>query len=499
MAGGRDARTARVVLAVCVIAMFTPGSPSAKIRQPILAGLWYPENAAGLRADVERYLGAGGDADPAVRALIVPHAGYQFSGPTAARGFSAVRGRAFDRVVLLGPSHTLGFAGAALPEEVAWRTPLGDLPIDLEAVARLEKRKGFSVLPRAHAREHCLEIELPFLQVALAPGFRIVPIVVGQLDEGLREEVAAGVREILDDASLLVVSSDFTHYGPNYGYVPFRDSIPERIRDLDEGAIRAIEALSPGRFLDYVERTGATICGMQPIGVLLTIFEESGGKVETLGYARSGDLLDDFDNSVSYASLALAPSPAPRPLDAGEQSFLLDLARETIRARLAGEPDPPIEISGRFAGDSPLRQPRGLFVTLTIDGRLRGCMGNIAGTEPLAEGTRRQAIVAAFEDPRFPELSAGELDRVAIQISALTPLVEAAGPHEIEVGRHGVVIEKRGRRALFLPQVAVEQGWDRETLLRQLCLKAGLDQEDWVRGARFETFEAQVFGEPHDR
>ncbi|MBD3161036.1 MAG: AmmeMemoRadiSam system protein B, partial [Candidatus Eisenbacteria bacterium] len=307
MVGGRGARIVRVVLATSFVIMTISGSSSAKIRQPILAGAWYPRDAADLRGDIERYLAAGGKPDPKVRAVIVPHAGYQFSGPTAGRGFATVRGRTFDRVILLGPSHTLGLSGVALPDEDAWRTPLGDQPVDRAAIGTLLERKGFAVLPRAHAQEHCLEIELPFLQVALEPGFRILPMVVGQLDDDLRAEVAAGVRALLDATTLVVVSSDFTHFGPNYGYVPFRDSIPDKIRELDEGAIRAIHRLDPEEFLDYVDDTGATICGMQPIGVLLTLFAESGGKVETLGYARSGDLLDDFSNSVSYAAVVLKP------------------------------------------------------------------------------------------------------------------------------------------------------------------------------------------------
>jgi AmmeMemoRadiSam system protein B/AmmeMemoRadiSam system protein A len=484
--------------------MMISGDSLSGAREPTLAGRWYPGDPARLRETIRSYLADGSASKEKVTALIVPHAGYRYSGPTAGKGFAAVQGRAFDRVVLLGPSHRVHIEGAALPDDDAWRTPLGDVEIDRDAIAELRGHRGFEIFPAAHAQEHCLEIEIPFLQVALAPGFKIVPIVIGQVSNALCSTLAAGIDGIVDERTLIVVSSDFTHYGSNYGYVPFRKNVPEEIERLDRGAIESIENLAAREFHEYVSRTGATVCGAAPIRVLLTLLRDSEARVTTLDYSRSGDLMGDYTNSVSYAAIAFAPpsEPGTQPekrarkfVNDQEQGFLLKLARETILAKLEGSAPPSFQAAGKFPTDSPLHEVRGVFVTLTRHKRLRGCMGNILGTHPLAEGVAVQASVSAFDDPRFPPVSQDEMDEIDIEISVLTPLASVAGPDEIEVGRHGVMLEKRGYRAVFLPQVATEQGWDRDTFLSQLCRKAGLGPDDWRSGAKLEVFEAQVFGE----
>ena len=503
MAGHRATWGVLPLLAV-VLAMMNPGNSAGGVREPILAGSWYPGDPEQLRETVRSYLDDGSTGDEKIVALIVPHAGYRYSGPTAGIGFAAVQGQTYGRVILLGPSHRIPLEGAALPDDDAWRTPLGDVEIDRSAIAALKSLRGFKVFPAAHAQEHCLEIEIPFLQVALAPGFKVVPIVVGQLNDRLCANLAAGIEKIVDDNTLIVVSSDFTHYGTNYSYVPFRKNVPEEIERLDRGAIASIEKLAPEEFHDYVSRTGATICGAAAIRILLTILKNSRATVTTLSYARSGDLTADFTNSVSYASIAFAlPSepnrhtePATRKFaTAQEQEFLLELARETILAKLRGNPLPSIQVADEFPANSPLHEVRGVFVTLTKHSRLRGCMGNIMGTHPLIEGIAVQAQISAFDDPRFSPVGPDEMDEIDIEISVLTPLTPVSGPDEIEAGRHGVLIEKRGYRAVFLPQVATEQGWDRDTFLSQLCRKAGLGPDEWRSGAKLEVFEAQVFGE----
>jgi AmmeMemoRadiSam system protein A len=230
--------------------------------------------------------------------------------------------------------------------------------------------------------------------------------------------------------------------------------------------------------------------------------------------------MGDFTNSVSYFAIAFLPpataegdgsnvdglrragsSPAsegPRKLNEREGSYILKLARETIAAALRGAKSPAIEVPDEFPSDSPLREVRGVFVTLTERGDLRGCIGSIIGVEPLAKGVAHQAMNSAFHDPRFPALRPEELDGIEIEISVLTPPTRVPGYEAIEVGRHGVVIEKDGYRAVFLPQVAPEQGWDRETMLSHLCRKAGLGPEEWRRGAKFEVFEAQILEEKQE-
>ncbi len=518
-----------------------PAGASDVTRAPILAGSWYPASPPALRDTVGAYLdgaerklaSVAAPRSDAPVAILAPHAGYVFSGRTAALAYSRVRGRRYDRVILLAPSHRVAFDGGALPDAGAFATPLGDCPVDREAIAALSRARDFAVEPRAHAREHAIEIQLPLLQVALEPGFRIVPIVIGSLNDDSMERMRRDLAPLLGPGTLLVVSSDFTHYGPDYGYVPFPPSdAPTRLPALDDGAIEAILAMSPDRFAAYGKSTGITICGAEPIQLALSLLSRtetrsgggtgagSGVEAERLGVARSGEMLSDWTNSVSYVAIALYRSRPGDPgekgaamqatpedstpetrekLDSLERSFLLDLARRTVDAAVRGRPLPEARAPAALAGSPLLDSPRGVFVTLTERGRLRGCIGSILPVDPLMEAVLHQAGNAALRDPRFYPVTIDELDRISIEISVLTPLREVPDARSIEIGRHGVLLTKRGRSAVFLPQVAPEQGWDRETMLRELCHKAGLSGDDWREGARLEVFEAQVFSEEEAR
>jgi MEMO1 family protein len=495
------------VLFAALAALLAPCAARGEpiMREPILAGSWYPGDPTELKSTVEEFLANGGAPDDRTMAVVAPHAGYVYSGATAGKAFAAVRGRKVDRVILLGPSHRAAFNGGALTGVDAWKTPLGSVSLDRPAIDALAKRRGFRTNDAAHAREHSLEIEVPFLQVALQPGWKLIPIMIGQLDNETVKDLATGIEPFLDTRTLVVVSSDFTHFGPDYGYVPFRDSLATRIRALDEEGISQIKQLSAERFEDFRERTGATICGADPIRVLLTLMAGRAQDVIQRGYDQSGAMVGSYTNSVSYAALAFVPvasaaavvasSGPDRALNSHEQEALLTLAREALTAAVRGEKAPSEKIPDAFSADSPLREERGVFVTLTEGGDLRGCIGSIIGTEPLWAGVRHQAVHSALEDPRFAPVSPPELERIHIEISVLTPPRPVSGPDEIVVGRHGVLIEKRGHRAVFLPQVAPEQGWDRDTMLRALCRKAGLAGDEWKSGMNFEVFEAQVFEE----
>jgi len=507
------------------------GSPG-RVRPAVLAGQWYEADPAALARSVEEHLSGAGRPEVPIpegaeearrwaeggrhpRALIVPHAGHVYSGPCAGAGFRLLAGSRASRVVLLGPSHRVGFRGAALPDAASFATPLGEIPLDLETIAKLRTMPGFQGRTEAHATEHSLEIELPFLQRVLPAGFRLIPILVGRLERADLDALGAALHPLLDESTLLVVSSDFTHYGPNYDYLPFRADIPDHLRKLDLGAADRILERDLPAFEAYLAATDVTICGAEPIRLLLRALEGIPLEARLMEYYRSGDMLDDFRNSVSYATLAFFPMPAEeaatpprdqeeaepdeaaRPLDRDEQAFLLDLARRTVRAVVHGQNLPDPETPARFAADSPLREERGVFVTLTTrrDGQLRGCIGSILGDRPLCAGVVHNAVAAAISDPRFPPVEPAEEPGLHVEISVLTPLQRVAGPDEIRIGRHGVLLEKGGRRAVFLPQVAVEQGWDRDVMLRHLAMKAGLAPNEWRSGCAFHVFEAQVFEE----
>lgn len=524
------------VLALLLV-LFAFGSSSvegssgggSRTREPILAGQWYEGRPDALRQSVERFLAGEGRPETPLPpgsdkaqgwiregrhplALIVPHAGHIYSGACAAHGFRLLEGSGLSRVVLLGPSHRSGFRGAALPQEKAFATPLGSVPLDLDAIARLQRTPGFQVRAEAHAAEHCLEIELPFLQVVLPSGFRLVPIVVGRLERSDLDGISAAIHGLLDEKTVLVISSDFTHYGSNYGYQPFRSDVPDHLRKLDLGAVDRILARDLPAFEAYVASTAATICGAEPIRILLRALEGLPLEGRLMDYYRSADYEGDYHNSVSYAAIAFFPKKAvaaparaddeeeadrPLPLNRDEQAFLLDLARRTVRAVVHGQAAPDARVPSRFPESSPLHEERGVFVTLTTrrDGQLRGCIGSIVGDQPLSFGIVQNAAAAALHDPRFVPVEPAEEPALHIEISVLSPLRPVPGYEEIVVGRDGVLLEKNGRRAVFLPQVAPEQGWDRDTMLRHLATKAGLGPNDWRSECLFHTFQAQVFEE----
>jgi AmmeMemoRadiSam system protein B len=245
-------------------------------------------------------------------ALVEPHAGYAYSGQVAAEGFARVRGAAFERVLLLGPSHHFHFAELAVPRAGVYRTPLGDAVIDVDAVDRLAAAGAVRVEDRLFEPEHSLEAEIPFLQRCLRGSWRLLPVLVGSGTRGDRAARAAdALRPLTGPATLIVASSDFTHYGPRFDYVPFTDEVPARIEDLDRGALEAVLGGDATGFEDYVERTGATICGRDAISVVLRLLECTPPGA-LAGYDTSGRMTGDFGHSVSYASVAFGEAEPPR-------------------------------------------------------------------------------------------------------------------------------------------------------------------------------------------
>ena len=472
-----------------------------------LAGSWYDADPSRLKAELQGYLRAAPpEAAPSIFAVVVPHAGYAYSGPCAAAGIRALAARPdLRRVVVLGFSHRVHLPGRiGVPgRETHYRSPLGETPLDTGAIAALLENPLFADVPATRRGENSVELQLPLLQAALeGRDWSLVPVTLGQLDEETRARAAAALAPLLDERTALVVSSDFTHYGPNFDYVPFRTNIAENLRALDGGAIKKILAGDAAGFAAYCAETGATICGRDSIGVLLRMLPENFAARE-LAYDTSGRGTGDYENSVSYAALAfyregkrMPKEPPGKPeLSAADKKALLALARKTLARALAGKaPAAPGEVG---AEPTPaMNQTMGGFVTLTIAGELRGCIGEIFPRRALADVVRDHALDAAFNDPRFPPLTAAELPRVRIEISALTPPAPVASYKDIVIGKHGMVLELGNRSAVFLPQVAPEQGWDLPATLTHLARKAGLPADAWRDPrAKFTVFEAIVFHE----
>jgi AmmeMemoRadiSam system protein B/AmmeMemoRadiSam system protein A len=477
--------------------------PTKVVLRSQLAGSWYPAEAEELSKQIEGFFQKA-EVEPIknVMALILPHAGYRYSGQTAACALKTTD-KKYKRVVVIGPSHRVAMEEVlSVPRVTHYQTPLGQIPLDVEFIGRLLEYPIFQNVPSTHKYEHSVQIELPLLQF-VGKDFKVVPIVAGTCSLETITTAAAVLRSLVDEGTLVVASSDFTHYGRGYGYVPFRENIPEQIKKLDMGAYEHIANLDTEGFLQYKRKNGATICGYIPIAILLSMLDE-GVEAKLIHYTTSGELMSDFSNSVSYLSVAFvgrwANYQTTRPqhnnpkLTEEDKKQLLALARKSILHALEHQRIPQ-ESELDVTLNDEVKFPRGAFVTLKKNSQLRGCIGDIFPQRPLCKSVIINAINAGFRDRRFRPLTKAEYEDITIEISALTVPQPVGSPGEIRIGVDGVVLNKDGHSAVFLPQVAPEQGWDVEQMLTQLSRKAGLPADAWKEGASFLVFQADVFGE----
>lgn len=472
--------------------------PYTSVRASAIAGSWYPGNPNDLSRLVDGYLAAGRASDALPLALIMPHAGYRFSGAIAGLAAAQVRGANVRRVWVLAPNHRVRLRGIGLYDVDAFQTPLGTLPTDRGMFDRLKGKTGFTVLTGGDNGEHALEIQLPLLQRALG-GFELVPLLVGELDPERARAAAEVIRAELGPGDLVVASTDFTHFGANFDYYPFRTDVPANLDRLDHGAWAHLQTPDPEALHAYIVRTGATICGHNDL-VLLTALVGPTAKGTEIAYTTSGKLTGDWTSSVSYLAGRLdgtpwsgrGPQSGTARLVAPETAqALLALARKTIEhwyttgQRLEVDPSTLPSDATRVLG---------AFVTLEKAGELRGCIGEITPARAAWEAVRDRALDAALKDPRFPAVTADEIGSLTLDISLLGPSWRVNGPDDFIIGRHGIVLSSGWRRATFLPQVAPEQGWDRRTTLLHLARKAGIPQAEISR-ATVDVYEAQVVGE----
>jgi MEMO1 family protein len=473
------------------------------VRPPVVAGKFYSESPVILKAAITGFLE---DAEPATApkplALILPHAGYIYSGQIAADGYNQARGHSYDTVVILGTNHTSpNFNKIALYPGDGFATPLGVARVDRTIVEALKAASPDCVLTSApHKDEHSVEVQVPFIQVVF-PKAKIVPVIIGTPDARLCERFGQALGKVLKGKNALIVaSSDLSHY-PSHA-----DAIA-----VDLPILAAIATLDPQRVQETIQaqmnkgianlHTGA--CGEGPILTAMAaakVMGAKGGKV--VSYANSGDIaIGDRSRVVGYGAVALtadATQPAavkPTSGTAGElppadKKALLGLARKTITRYLTTETVPLAR------GFSPAVQEfRGVFVTLKKHGNLRGCIGRLIPEAPLGQLVGAMSIQSALNDPRFRPVTIAEMKDIEIELSVLTPMKAVPRAEDIVVGRDGVLLQKGRAGAVFLPQVATEQGWSREEMLDQLCLKAGLAEGSWRTGADFQTFQAIVFHE----
>lgn len=498
-------RTTKVIAVACTVgAVLTIGAAAfcagEQTRPAACAGTWYPEDSGKLAEQIDALL--AGAAPPTITgrpiAVVAPHAGYRFSAPVAAAGYACLKGQTYKRVIVLAFSHRNAgsYRGIDVPGEfAAYATPLGDVPIDRAFCDKLLEHKLFAAHPGVDAGEHSLELQLPFLQRVLGQ-FALVPLYVGRMSDSDNAEAAQAIVSSLDDDTLLVVSSDFTHFGANYGYFPFREDVPNKLRELADDAERSICRCDYDGFETHLEKTGDTICGRGPLLLLLRILSMQGGAegVRT-AFDTSGQMTGDWSSSVTYQSFVFTRRPGT--LGDAERQALLRLARQTVTDYLRDGSRPRVDAD---ALPAKVRGDGACFVTLENHGQLRGCIGNMVAQGPLYRAVIDNAV-SACKDYRFVgnPVTTQELGELHIEISYLTPMQPVDDTNEIVIGKHGLMIELGNYRGVLLPQVAYERGWTRAEFLQQVCHKAGLSADAWKRPeARIYSFEAEVFGEPEE-
>jgi AmmeMemoRadiSam system protein B/AmmeMemoRadiSam system protein A len=499
-----------VALSLGVATTGMAGKDGGEVRPPAVAGQFYPESASVLKLSIEKFME---DALPPLAkkpvAIVVPHAGYIYSGQICADGWNQARGGSYDVIVILATNHTAaGLRKIALYPGSGFRTPLGTAVVDMDLTAALLAASPDCTLDKGpHVREHSLEVQVPFAQV-LFPQAKIVAAIVGDADAALCTRFGNALASVLKGRRALVVaSSDLSHYPSAKDAEDADMKTLEAVTTLDPAALQATIRTQMARRLSNLSTCA---CGEAPIMVAMAAAKTmgaTGGRI--VSYAHSGNLpIGERERVVGYGAVVLAAdlkkeAPAVRPATAAasdgtigpaDRKYLLRLARETISRFLTIKMVPLPRLSSPI-----LREPRGVFVTLKKRGDLRGCIGHMVPDRPLAELVAAMALQSAFEDPRFSPVTARDLPDLEIEISVLTPMKPVSGPNDIVVGRDGVLLQKGGKSAVFLPQVAPEQGWGRDEMLSHLSQKAGLPSGAWKDGASFLTFQAIVFGEAEHR
>lgn len=498
---GRLARLFLMASACSFAASPTPPDNPGAVREPAVAGLFYPKDPAELSHTIDVLLASAKPETVTgqLKALICPHAGYRYSGPVAASAYKLLAAHPASTVILLAPSHYAWFSQGSVCRENFFRTPLGDAVVANDLAARLAQHPPFSLerpepvqrpdwwreascaapetgADTPHTWEHSAEVQVPFLQKTL-PAFRLLPVIMGDVDAAA---AASALEPFLDENTLLVVSSDLSHYD-SYANAQKRD----------RRCIDAICSLHP----ESVSSDAA--CGAVPIRVLLQIARDKGWTARLLDYRNSGDTSGDKTHGVvGYAAIAFfaaAPDSADQAFSPDQRRQLLALARQALHKAASSGRIQPVTTKNL---PPALATPRGCFVTLTKNGALRGCIGNLRPGEPLAAAVVSNTRSAALEDPRFSPVSVSEVDEIEIEISVLTephPIVFSSPDDllaKLQPGRDGVVLQIGRHAATYLPQVW-EDLPDKRAFLDSLSRKAGCPASAW-QGNEVKVFIYRV-------
>ena len=477
-------------IAALVLGLLLAGGAQADQwqRPDALAGRWYAAGATALARAVDGYMAPAGRPLPSgqVMALVTPHAGHAYSGQVAgaAWGLAGQINPAPRVVVLVGPSHHFPLEKPSVWPQGSYACPLGPLPVDPKLAARVDKALGGHFVRQAHLAEHCLEVQVPFIRRAL-PQASLVPVLIGRLTPDQAQRLGRALaKAVAGQPVLLVASTDLSHFHSQ-----------ARARELDARVAALVSACDPQGLMAGAAQGKLEACGLGALALVLHAARELGAtRGLVLDQATSARATGDTTRVVGYLAAALlGPDPAQGSstesgLDSAQCQRLRRLAQAAVIAAVRHRDPPPAP-----EDDPALNRPLGVFVTLKSQGRLRGCLGYLTGTTPLARAVVRMAQAAALQDPRFHPVRAEELPDLELEISVLSPL-KPVDPGQVQVGRDGLLIEGGGRQGVLLPQVPLEQGWNREQYLTGLCRKAGMVPDCWRQPrVRLYRFSAQVF------
>ncbi|MCP4570436.1 MAG: AmmeMemoRadiSam system protein B [FCB group bacterium] len=482
------------ILLLSAILIFSAAiiTAAAEARHPAVAGRFYPNDPDELKQMVKGHLDKVEnlpEIDGQIIALISPHAGLVYSGQIAAYGYKLLENSGIDKVILVGPSHQYPFEGVSVyGPGVTWSTPLGDVSCNTKLCQKLiDSGREIKAIEAAHKREHCLEVQLPYLQTVLS-NFTIVPAVMGRPDMKTVEALTEALGKIeMDNQTVIISSTDWQHYQPAAVGKP-QDSL----------GLKCITDLDPDLLARYLAAEKTSACGGAPmVAVVKAAIAHGADRALILKYGDSGDLTGDKSSVVGYASVVLYKAngtkdkkPAEEHLSKEDKKLLLEIARKTVETFVKTGRAPSFEVPDN------LKESGAAFVTLEKNGRLRGCIGHTVAQLPLYKTVINCAVSAATKDPRFRPVTPNELDDLHIEISVLTPLVKIESLDEIKVGRDGLMIFKGRNRGLLLPQVATDYGWTRTEFLEHTCQKAGIDINAYKsKDAEIYKFQALIFAE----
>ncbi len=460
------------------------------VRPSTLAGVWYPDEPEKLRRELDVILNRG-KTDPIrlpIRALITPHAGYRFCGTIIAAAVRHLKKYVYRRIVVIGPSHDHEFKGLSLPKVDSFQTPLGDIKLDSEVLEALGRHPLFQNSSTPHDREHSIEIILPFLQRTVGDGWTLVPILTGAMNKREFADAAEAIRPWLGPEDLLVISGDLTHYGPDHGFIPFPADadVEERLKELDQGAISNILNWDPEGLVAYVEKTGINACLLAPAILLLNLLNGQCVPFH-FNYNTSYASNRKEENSISYCSgLFVGPVPlcdgdGSRELRGRDLPTLKEMAKKCLNQVVLHNTH-SVDVDKMTNVELlplSLRQKRGAFVNISKKKKPRCSFGSIAPVKPLFEVVLENTINAVRRDPNSTPIDKDEVFDLEVDVSALSSLSLVESVDQIEVGRHGIAIEKGRMHAGFLPHIIVDHGWTAQEALNNLAAMAGLPPDGW--------------------